>query len=338
MDTPAVGPPQANSAVPTVGTRVVVRHRLAVPDPLTGARLTDVVGDLVALDGDRLLVRTRRGDVTVARADVTALKEIPPTPSRRGAPHLALSVEDLQRVMVGAWPPVESAPLGGWLLRASGGFTQRANTVMTAGDPGLPLADAVHTAAAWYAERDLPPAFTVAGPVGWDVADDPLGALLLARGYERRVATRTLTASATAVVASTADAPVSAVTCREDLDDAWFAAYTRYREAPDGWARAVLTGSPAQVFASARDGDEVVGIGRLGIAAAWGGVAAMWVAPHARRRGLASAMLGALAARAVEQGVRSLHLQTDTDNGAALATYRAHGFVPHHDYVMLRRP
>ena len=46
----------------------------------------------------------------------------------------------------------------------------------------------------WYAERGLPPNLTVAGPVGFDPADDAVGAEALRRGYVARVATLTLTA------------------------------------------------------------------------------------------------------------------------------------------------
>ncbi len=102
-------PTSGSAALPPVGARVVVRHRLPAPDPLTGASLTDVVGDLVAASTTSASSSgRRRGIVEVLRRAVTAVKEVPPTPSRRGAPHLALSVEDLQRVMVGAWPAPET--------------------------------------------------------------------------------------------------------------------------------------------------------------------------------------------------------------------------------------
>ena len=179
MEAPEPGPGRDLS----VGSRVVVRHRLDRADPLTGATLTDVVGDLVAVDGTVLVVRTRRGEVRVPRALVTVVKEIPPTPSRRGAPHRALSVDDLQRVMVGAWPAMEAARLGDWVLRASRGFTQRANSVVTTGSPGMPVAAALDAVERWYAVRGLPANLTVAGPVGFDPADDPVGAEALRRGY-----------------------------------------------------------------------------------------------------------------------------------------------------------
>jgi GNAT superfamily N-acetyltransferase len=340
---PRHGRPEGVPAgVPGTGTRVVVRHRLPAPDPLTGARLTDVVGELVAADRDTLVVATRRGEVRVPTSAVEVVREVPPRPSRRGAPHRALSVEDLERVMVGAWPAMETARLGDWLLRASRGFTNRANSAMTAGSPGLPLAAAVDEVERWYGERGLPANLSVAGPVGFEPSRDPLVAELLARGYRPRVVTRTLT-GATDVVLARAGARALpdgvAVHTAEGLDDAWLTAYRGYRDVDEVAARAVLTGSPAQdlATATARDGT-VVGIGRLGVASAWGGVAAMWVAPSVRRLGVASAVLGALAGRARTRGVRSLHLQTDTDNPAALALYAGHGFTPHHDYVNAHRP
>ena len=344
MDAPEIGP----DPDPRVGSRVVVRHRLEVPDPLTGATLTDSVGDLVAVDRAAFVVRTRRGEVRVDRARVTALKEVPPAPSRRGAPHRALSVEDLQRVMVGAWPAMETARLGGWVLRASRGFTQRANSVVTAGSPGRPVPAALDAVEQWYAARGLPPNLTVAGPVGFDPSSDPVGAEALRRGYRARVPTLTLTAP-TRLLADPPPARAGgggskvgdpqAVEVGPELTDAWFSAYRAYREVDVVAARAILTGSPAQAFATVRDADgAVVGIGRLGLAAAWGGVAAMWVEPDARRRGLATAVLAALARAADRAGARSLHLQTDSDNVAALGLYERHGFERHHAYVNLRRP
>jgi ribosomal protein S18 acetylase RimI-like enzyme len=318
----------------------VVRHRLPAPDPLTGATLTDVVGELLARDDEALVVLTGRGEVRVPAPAVEVVHAVPPRPSRRGAPHRALSVEDLQRVMVGAWPAMETEALGGWVLRAARGFTNRANSAMTAGDPGVPLSDAVDAVERWYAARGLPANLTVAGPLGLDPATDPLGGELLARGYVPRVTTRTLTAAVSRVLEVPGAATSSGVriATSPDLSDEWLRAYRAYREVDEVAARAILTGSPAQDLAIAADpSGAVVGVARLGVSAAWGGVAAMWVDPAARRRGVASALLHALARRARAHRVRSLHLQTDTDNTPALTLYARHGFEPHHEYVNLRR-
>ncbi|CCH77671.1 putative acetyltransferase [Nostocoides japonicum T1-X7] len=342
-----------------------MRRRLPAPDPATGASLTDVVGTLTSKNDAVLVVETRSGPVEVHVVDVVAAKVVPPRPSRRGAPHLALSVDDLQRVLIGAWGALEREPLGEWQLRASRGFTARGNSVATPGSPGVPLEEAVAYAMDWYAGRGLPLNVTLAGPVGFAVADDPLGAFLLGRGA--RVATRslTLTASATAVTSVLTPSPTSpsatspspsatspsavAVwhpigasaprpSLREELTDRWLRAYGSYRTGPADAVRGVLTGSERQWFAEVEDDDELVGIGRLAVNDGWGGIAAMWVDPDRRRAGLARAMLAAMAARAVEAGAGSLHLQVLADNDGARQAYAAMGFVPHHEYVNLVTP
>ena len=73
------------------GVRVVVRRRRDdVPDDEPPARAggeprhTDVLGDLLAVDDDGVLVRTRHGDVHVPAAAITLAKTVPPAPPRRG--------------------------------------------------------------------------------------------------------------------------------------------------------------------------------------------------------------------------------------------------------------
>lgn len=70
--------------LPAVGSRVSLRHRLP---PGSAKPLTDVVGHLVAV-GTEVLVRTKSGEiVTVAAADVVAVRELSHSPSgpRRSA-------------------------------------------------------------------------------------------------------------------------------------------------------------------------------------------------------------------------------------------------------------
>ena len=124
-----------------------------------------------------------------------------------------------------------------------------------------------------------------------------------------------------------------------ELTDEWFTAYRAYREVDDEAARAILTGSPAQVFATVRDDD---GTRRRHRAARTG----RGLGRHRRDVGRPG---GAAAghrdrgcwprspAPPTERGAASLHLQTDTDNTGALALYERHGFERHHAYVNLSR-
>jgi GNAT superfamily N-acetyltransferase len=331
---------------------VVVRWRLEAPDAATGATLTDAVGTLTTRDDETLTVDTSRGPVVIDRRRVVAAKEVPPRPSRRGAAHLSLTVADLQRVMMPSWGAAERESLGDWTLRASSGFTQRGNSVVPVGDPGVPLADAVARAEGWYAARGLPAKFAVAGPQGFDPADDPLGALLLSRGYTVGSVTLALTATTAAVAAADPGGP--AVVTHAEPTEAWLAAYRRTRATVPGATEAVLTGSPRQVFghvtpggglsqqlglrASDAAGTAPIALGRLGIAHGWAGLGAVWTDPAYRGRGLAAHLTARLAAQAANDGIRLLHLQVEDDNAAALALYRRLGLDVHSSYAYLTSP
>ncbi len=251
-------------------------------------------------------------------------------------PRTHLSPGALQRLMTDAWPPVERAQLGEWELRAGHGFTGRANSALAVGSPGLPLPEALTAVQHWYAARDLPASLVVAGPLGFDPAMDPAGAAALALGWRSRVLTLTLTA-AVDDVRRHQDRPPSGVELRVDpvMSEGWFQALTRYRAADRTAVAAVVHGSPAQRFVTAVEDDVVIGIGRLGVSGAWAGVGAMWVDAAHRQRGLARTMVNHLAHEANSLGASWIHLQTDSDNRAALALYRSMGFTDHHAYVYL---
>ena len=325
------------------------------PDPLDGLRpgmravvrrriehgVTDALGDIVEVDAETVSVRTRRGVETISRAAVVAAKEVPPRPSRRGAPHLAVSMHDLERIMVGGWPPLEVAELGGWLLRAGAGFTGRANSVLPLGDPGRPLSDAVDHCESWYVERDLRPLFAMFGPAGFAVDDDPLGRELLARAYKPFNSIAVLTA-ATRALPPELPHPSGAQVRLEAAPspgwwDAWAAGGDHHTDTLRSAARAVMCGSPDQLFASLELGGTIVGVARLAFAQGWAGVFALQVRPEHRRTGVARQLMGALADASRSRGIRSLYLQVPNDSSAALHLYQRIGFSTHHEYCYLGR-
>lgn len=81
----------------------------------------DVVGDLVRLDASLAVIDTRHGPVEVALDTIVIGKPAPPST----ADELAL-----QAVMAAGWRAADTGHVGGWLLRATGGFTGRANSVL----------------------------------------------------------------------------------------------------------------------------------------------------------------------------------------------------------------
>ncbi|MGE9809361.1 GNAT family N-acetyltransferase [Janibacter sp. G1551] len=323
----------------TTGSRVAVRSRID-PPPQAGPRLTDTVGELIALDADSLVIRTRTGDVTLRRDLVTAAKVIPPRPVRRGAPHRAVGIDDLERAMVNAHPPLARAPLGGWLLRAADGFTARANSALPVGDPGLPLSDAVSAVQSWYRERGLRPAVMLPLPAGGAVGDDPLGALLLGQGWEVAPRVHVLTADSRSALAAVAGhaSPVQEWPVRrlEGISDAWLDVAELSRPVqPRSAAVAVLGGPSDQLVLAVEDAGAIVAVARAPHHDAMTGLYSVATVPTHRRRGLARALTAHVAADADRRGVRILHLQAEATNAPALALYRSLGFEVHHDYVHL---
>lgn len=297
-----------------VGRRVTVRHRIE------DGRLSDVVGVLRSWADGVLRVERRSGEVAdVPEADVVAAKVVPPE----------LSAEAMQRVAEAGWPPVETADLGEWTLRASGGLTGRANSVRVAGDPGRPLEEALAQVVDWYAERSLPPIVQLPEPSRWDSGLDRLGWAPARRTTVRTVATADLVAAAGGL-------PEGVAALRSDVPDAELLALVEPSLEPVGLAR-ILTAPAERVFVSLRDADgAVLAAGRASTSPSpvgrWSGITSLAVAPDARRRGLGRAVMGELGRWAAEVGAPSTYLQVMTQNAPAIALYAQLGFALHHTY------
>lgn len=344
--------PDDPSAALTIGRRVVVRYRL--PDAPPGAGATDFVGELIARNADFLIVDTRQGRQRLVRTQVIAARDVPPQASKAGPAHRRVSPDDLERLMVDAWPPVERANLGRWVLRAAGGFTGRANSVLPVGDSSLPLDEAIAFCERWYAARDLPTMFQIPGEPGFEVADVPVGAALLERGYAaapvpvgplgqrpagsglERVLVMTA-ASAKVPSLTTESVPVTA---DAQLSPEWLMTYGEQRSVVPGVTESVLSGSEGLLFLSVRDESSrrMVGVCRLAIHVGWAGIFSSWVHPEHRRRGIATAMASAAAMVARENAMPAMYLQVSEANTAGVAFWGGLGFETHHEYTYLVAP
>ncbi|MFE1074758.1 GNAT family N-acetyltransferase [Streptomyces sp. NPDC058783] len=335
MEISAAGRLEVRITAADVGKRVSVR-RLS-DTGVAGERFTDTVGVLTSwTDGVLLITRKSGESVRVAESDLVAGKVVPAAPARRRGP--AASYEELARVAARAWPPVESERLGAWELRAAGGFTRRANSVLPLGDPGVPLDEALTAVRRWYAERGLPAYVqTATGAAG---PQEPLCAELERRGWVREVTAEVWTGG----LAPVADLSEGAgVVLSRQADEAWLARYRR--RGVSEVALRVLGGGPSVWFATVpgadadADGPGVpAAIGRCVVDGRWASFAAVEVDPARRRRGLATAVMAALARRALDEGASAAWLQVETDNAGARALYAGMGFAAHHAYHHYREP
>ncbi|MGR8008467.1 GNAT family N-acetyltransferase [Streptomyces hypolithicus] len=312
-----------------VGKRVSVRRLDEAGAP--GAKFTDTVGVLTSWD-DGVLSITRRGGESV-RIDESALvagKVVPAAPARRRGP--AADFAELAQACARAWQPLESEPLGQWQLRAAGGFTRRANSALPLGDPGMPVGAALGRVREWYAARGLPPYIQVS--TGAEGTQERLVAELERLAWTREVSAEVRIAALAPI--GDLDADTSRVRLDRTCDAAWLARYQRSAE-PAVHVLKVLGAGPSVWFASVPgDGEVPAAIGRCVVDGRWAGFMAVEVDPAQRRRGLASAVMTALARQALDEGASAAWLQVESDNEAARALYDRMGFTTHHSYHHFR--
>jgi GNAT superfamily N-acetyltransferase len=244
----------------------------------------------------------------------------------------------LEKIAAAAWQPLEQEALGGWVLRATAGFTGRANSVLPLGDPGRPLDAALTTVAQWYAERSLPATFQLPLPLRAD-----LDAALADRGWHRHGAVAVLVCDLDPLRMSAHQSPEPTTPATVDIsaapDQAWLATF-RYGDTPvPDVAVPMMTNTDRPLFVSARGSTgDTLGIARGAITRRWLGITAVEVAPGSRRQGLGRQLIAALAEEAARQGCRHVWLQVAHDNPGARALYDQLGFVAHHDYVYRQQP
>ncbi|MGA8987959.1 GNAT family N-acetyltransferase, partial [Aeromicrobium sp.] len=238
-----------------------------------------------------------------------------------------ISVDDLTRITSRGWPAIDSKQLGDWELRASRGFTGRANSVAVHGSPGLPMDRALERVREFYAAHGIP----------------ALAQLVIGSSAEREFVDAgwvPRSAHHGGAVVQVADLdPVyprdPEAVVHDAVDDQWLARYGRADLDPET-ARTILQKPRTVGFVSI--GTPVLAIARIVVTGEWAGISAVEVEPDARGQGLGRRAVDASLAWAVEHGADKAYLQTMRSNAAALALYGPYGFVDHHDYRYLEAP
>ncbi len=322
-----------------VGQRVVVRRVLrGQTGPSGGPALTDLLGVAESWSSGVMTVRAASGEVTAIEiADIVSGKPVPPRPSVRQR----VSAEEAELRAQAGWPPRVCRPLGEWLLRASGGYSARANSVLAVGDPGVSFEDAAEEVLAFYADHELPAwAQVVVGSAAHD-AFESAGWVPARPGEADTEFQVGSVAQVSRAVRRSLPSVVPQVTMGTTLTPAWLAADGHPTTGLSAQAAAGVLEGPAEVaFAEiGLDGldqpDGLVARGRVTYTDDWTGITNLWVSPDSRRQGLAVVVVRALLEWAAERGATTAYLQTRGDNLAALGLYERLGFRTHHTYRYL---
>jgi N-acetylglutamate synthase len=222
-----------------------------------------------------------------------------------------------------AWPALVDERLGGWRMRAAGGFTGRANSTLTLGDPGVGIADALARTVSFAESHGIQPCahVVVGSPVETDIAtmgwipnkDHPGG--------------------------------VESLVMTGPLSPGTFEGAAIHDTPPPGWWELAAgttrpTAAQRHVLASAsgagygglvRDGQLVAAV-RGTIVGDLLHIARLAVRPSHRRLGLATGLLKVLYAWARERGATRQALQVAEHNTAAIKLYAEFGCTEHHRY------
>jgi ribosomal protein S18 acetylase RimI-like enzyme len=235
--------------------------------------------------------------------------------------------------------------LDGWLLRCAPDLPfRRSNCALAIGGASALTArelDARLTdVEQFYARWNLPARVQItpaSRPIGLDAA-------LAARGYSVEAPVDVLAGDVRVVLAAT-DAPRDPherepeTTVAESVRDEWIDEYAathgdgnagRRRVAAYGRLLRDLALDTVAVAAS-RDG-RVVGIGFGVFERQWLGIFGMGTRAEHRRRGVATAVVRALAGAAAARGVRHSYLQVELDNPGARTLYEQVGFRAAYSY------
>lgn len=224
----------------------------------------------------------------------------------------------LEEVALNAWPALQQILYDGWVVRLSGGFTRRANSVNAVYPSTLDPEAKIVTCEALYAARGLPPVFRIT-PFS---SPPELDALLGARGYGRHDPTLVMVRDLTGLEAETLPTALPA--------DAWLDHFCRLVGAPREVHRvhqAILEAIvPAHVTACVTAADQVVA---CGLAVAEGGYVGLFdliTDRGCRRQGHGTYLVEGLMAWGLARGASQAYLQVMHKNEGARRLYERLGF------------
>ncbi|WP_036373023.1 GNAT family N-acetyltransferase [Micromonospora sp. ATCC 39149] len=342
-----------------VGHRIVVRRIVGNREgrPL----FSDALGELVELTETHVTLATDQGRLRVPVTEVHRAKRVPPARRPTAAAVVALELASDE-----AWPAPTRGRLGDWLLRSAEGWSGRANSALPVGDPDRPLPAALDAVERWYADRGQPAMVNTPLPLA-----APVGAELDARGWTSRPLVLVQTAPLAPLRSGradprtgradqepgqvflppgTADTPPGQasppaggpdragrppVELADAPSDDWLAvAAGRKGGLPDA-ARHVLNAVGQVRFAHVYADGVLLAIGRGTVTGdgRWLGLSLIEALPHARRQGLATHVIRALADWGAALGASGVFLQVEQRNHAAVNLYRGLGFTTHHTYL-----
>lgn len=328
--------PRFRSHTPTIGDRVVVRRRIEDADP----HWTDLIGHVISLDP--LVVRPQLVGGMPSSADgieipphqLVVIKILSPRTIRNS------DIRAVEVATAKAFPGLSNEWVGGWLMRAGDGITERSNSASplgpSTGFAPVPL-DAIEE---FYATHRLPVRLHIPERIGNPalkvIAGEPEAWTM---GPEILVMTKRLDAD------EHFELPEGLVfRVDEQPDDDWLNMYHfRGRALPPEALELLRTKIDGHMgFGRLLTSfGQTVAITRATITASESrtflGYSAVEVAPAYRRRGLGTALGSRIQHWGAEMNAEEAYLQVISRNEAGIGLYSKLGFIEHHRHRYAER-
>lgn len=302
--------------------RIGQRFSIRLHDPAGGYR--DVVGHLKTASS---LINRKGQEITFDPEQIFVWREIieRPTLAGKGAP-LTLRVLELDQICNLTWPATENLENSGWLLRAAGGVTNRANSVLPLvanleTGPLTDFAEKLKTAQDFYNKRNLPTIFQVAMPT-WRVLADKLRSIGAVETIHGNTMVADLTPAKQIVPAG------YQIVQSSQVSDEWLAVQ------PTPGIERILLGCSATYLTLVKDGLAIATC-RIALAKGWSSLTRVYVHQDFRGLGLGKAIVAAALEASFEQGATKALLQVEASNAIAIGVYESLGFNFHHEYSYL---
>ena len=293
-----------------IGLRMSIRMH----DPAGGYR--DILGTLVS----PTTIQKKDGSLVSFDPERIALwRKVTPRIDRagKGSP-LSLRIDEIERAAAATWPATEEVLLGDWILRASGKFTMRANSVLALGAPNIDIHSAISQVIEFYRERDLTPTIHIALPTYVELDE-----LLAREGWDEKLVVHVMVCD------------IHGSELKARTEGTWEFSQSPSEEwiqlQSDEGARAIMESYPA-IYTGLRIGGELVAIGRAANFEKWTVLTRLFVIPNRRGKGLGGELVIQLLNAASQAGATKALLQVDSKNSPAIGLYKKLGFSLHHAY------
>jgi GNAT superfamily N-acetyltransferase len=302
--------------------RIGQRFSIRLRDPEGGYR--DVVGHLKTATS---LINRKGQEISFNPEEIFVWREIVerPTLAGKGSP-LTLRVLELDQICNSTWPATENLENSGWLMRAAGGVTNRANSVLplTASLEAGPLTDfseKLAIAQEFYRSRNLPTIFQVALPT-WQVLADKLHSIGAVETLRGNTMVTDLTSDKQKIPTGIS------IKKSNQLSTDWLEVH------PTPGIEKILLGCSATYLTLVK-GDQIVAACRIALANEWSSITRVYVHQEFRGQGLGKAIVAAALETSIEQDATKAVLQVESGNAIAIGVYESLGFNFHHEYSYL---